>query len=106
MALIKCPECSKDVSDKAPTCPNCGAPIAAASVDKQVGINVTTVQETSKRLKAQMLLASLSLAVGIVWAILAANASEPTSLAFPTSLFVGGLVWYAITRFRIWWHHE
>ena len=33
MALIKCPECSKDVSDKAPTCPNCGAPIAAASVD-------------------------------------------------------------------------
>jgi hypothetical protein len=68
--------------------------------------HVTTVQETSKRLKAQMLLASLSLAVGIVWAILAANASEPTSLAFPTSLFVGGLVWYAITRFRIWWHHE
>jgi len=67
MALIKCPECSKDVSDKAPTCPNCGAPIAAASVDKKVGINVTTVQETSKRLKAQMLLASLSLAVGIVW---------------------------------------
>ena len=24
MALIKCPECGKDVSDQAPACPNCG----------------------------------------------------------------------------------
>lgn len=28
MALIHCPECKREVSDKAPTCPNCGAPIA------------------------------------------------------------------------------
>jgi zinc ribbon protein len=28
MALISCPECGKEVSDQAPTCPNCGAPIA------------------------------------------------------------------------------
>lgn len=27
MALKKCKECGKDVSDKAATCPNCGAPI-------------------------------------------------------------------------------
>ena len=26
MALIKCPECGRDVSDKAKTCPNCGCP--------------------------------------------------------------------------------
>lgn len=28
MALINCPECNRQVSEKAPTCPNCGAPIA------------------------------------------------------------------------------
>ena len=28
MALIKCPECGKDVSDKAKACPKCGYPIA------------------------------------------------------------------------------
>jgi DNA-directed RNA polymerase subunit RPC12/RpoP len=28
MALIKCPECGKDVSDKAAVCPNCANPIA------------------------------------------------------------------------------
>lgn len=27
MALISCPECGKDISDKASACPNCGYPI-------------------------------------------------------------------------------
>lgn len=27
MAMIKCPECGHEVSDQAPTCPNCGCPI-------------------------------------------------------------------------------
>ena len=27
MSLIKCPECGKEVSDKASTCPNCGGPL-------------------------------------------------------------------------------
>ena len=29
MALIKCSECGKEVSDKAKACPNCGNPIAS-----------------------------------------------------------------------------
>lgn len=28
MALINCAECGKEVSDRAPICPHCGAPIA------------------------------------------------------------------------------
>ncbi len=28
MAMITCPECGKEVSDKANSCPHCGAPIA------------------------------------------------------------------------------
>lgn len=31
MALIECKECSKQVSDSAAACPNCGAPVAAAA---------------------------------------------------------------------------
>ena len=27
MALINCPECGKEVSDKATNCPNCGYPL-------------------------------------------------------------------------------
>jgi len=27
MALINCPDCNKEVSEHAPTCPNCGRPL-------------------------------------------------------------------------------
>lgn len=41
--LIKCNECGKEVSDKANTCPNCGAPIKEDEIKKEIkaGINVT-----------------------------------------------------------------
>ncbi len=32
MALIKCKECGKEVSDKAGACPNCGCPIEKESI--------------------------------------------------------------------------
>ena len=28
MPLIQCPDCNKQISDRAPTCPHCGAPNA------------------------------------------------------------------------------
>lgn len=30
MAIINCPECGKEISDKAPACPNCGHPLKKA----------------------------------------------------------------------------
>lgn len=37
MALIKCSECGQEVSDKAPACPHCGAPLrSSVAVDKPV----------------------------------------------------------------------
>lgn len=35
MALIKCPECGKEISDKAASCPNCGFPIAQGSITQE-----------------------------------------------------------------------
>lgn len=32
MALINCPECSREVSDQATACPQCGTPIKAQRV--------------------------------------------------------------------------
>ncbi len=38
MALIKCHECGHDVSDKAPACPNCDAPLkAGGALDEAFG---------------------------------------------------------------------
>ena len=45
MALIKCPECSTQVSDKAAGCPSCGRPIAAPS---QAHLDVPTAQTSNQ----------------------------------------------------------
>jgi predicted RNA-binding Zn-ribbon protein involved in translation (DUF1610 family) len=37
MALIKCTECGKDISDKAASCPNCGVPIDPNDVSRFFG---------------------------------------------------------------------
>ena len=34
MALIKCPECNHEVSDKAVSCPHCGCPISTSNEKK------------------------------------------------------------------------
>lgn len=46
MALIKCPECGKEISDKAGECPNCGYPLEDMRVEKEEvaeGISVEAV---------------------------------------------------------------
>lgn len=50
MALIKCTECGKEVSDKAATCPNCGAPISAPAPGgmQQPKVEVKVTQEKKK----------------------------------------------------------
>ena len=40
MALIKCPECGMEISDKASSCPNCGCPIAEMSASGTVRIKM------------------------------------------------------------------
>ena len=46
MALINCPECSTEVSDRAPTCPKCGSPIA---IKEQQSVKPTApVSESSQ----------------------------------------------------------
>ena len=43
MALIKCSECGKEISDKATTCPNCGCPVLHNNLPTQ------SLQKTSKQ---------------------------------------------------------
>lgn len=39
MAMINCPECGKEVSDKAATCPNCGASINPTQQSININMN-------------------------------------------------------------------
>lgn len=53
MALIKCEDCGKEISDKAPTCPQCGAPQEAtvqpiAEPQKEAESNKNTAKGNGK----------------------------------------------------------
>ena len=49
MALISCPECSTNVSDKALSCPSCGCPIAATPAPASVATHPTAVTVAKSR---------------------------------------------------------
>ena len=105
MALIKCTECGNEVSDKATSCPKCGAPIAGLSI----GTSTQTIEQTSKKLKAQYAIAGVLFFIGLVWlifgAMYAAQTNQSMSL-IPIILLVGSTVWAIVTKIRIWWHHK
>jgi hypothetical protein len=48
MALINCPECQKEVSTLATTCPNCGAPVSTPSTDNKFENKTKPVKEKKK----------------------------------------------------------
>lgn len=108
MALVSCPECKHQVSNTAAACPQCGAPVAEASGSKAAGVPLTTIQETSKKLKLNIVFSSTLFWIGLVWAFAINNAAdqnvEPSVI--PSFFVLVGIVWYLITRFRIWWHHK
>jgi len=68
MALIQCYECGKEISDKAPSCPHCGAPKLVAA-NKEV--------RTKKSLVFSKYLKPIGIGLGIVLIPLAAVASVP-----------------------------
>ena len=104
MPLIACPDCSAQVSDRAPSCLRCGAPIATAAEVASTGAHLVTTQETSKRLKLHLLISGFIFGVGAIWTF-----SQDSSLGYsgtPVLIMLGGLAWQIHARFRIWWHHK
>lgn len=48
MALISCPECGKEISDKAVSCPHCGMPLQAMPQPASISPSVVPIAENSK----------------------------------------------------------
>lgn len=49
MALIKCPECGKEVSDKAPTCIHCGYPLSQRKEKQLYKITLPPFEEIKQK---------------------------------------------------------
>ncbi|MDB4797385.1 DUF4190 domain-containing protein [bacterium] len=64
MALINCPECSKEVSDKAPACPNCGVVLTASST--QTPDVQTTFHHSTQNIQKTSVIAIASLVTALM----------------------------------------
>lgn len=113
MALIECGECHGDVSDKAASCPHCGAPVMQLAEVVDTGDRLTTTQQTSKQLKEQVLWAYLMMAVGVGMLVLMplwlnAKGVAPTPYSYGTggAILALGVLWQVVNKIRIWWHHS
>jgi uncharacterized membrane protein YvbJ len=107
MSLIKCPECEKEISSKAPACPNCGAPIAADHESIGSGVqHLQTIQETSKKFKVHTLIAVFLIVIGCLFAFIGPDLGRDGLTSAGVLMASIGFVWYLINRFRIWWHHK
>ena len=86
MALIKCKECGKDISDQAASCPNCGAPTAKTIPKKE--------QKTSPITWA----AAIAIIVGLVWYAQSRDYKEhnlpvlPIEVKFRNAILGSGMV--------------
>ena len=85
MALVKCVECGKEVSDKANACPNCGCPLSAMSTNGVVKIKIG-VLKASTGLNGNQKVSILS-DFGVLWE---GNAGDIAEIYFkvPTNITV------------------
>jgi hypothetical protein len=86
MALVSCPDCGQQISDRAPACPKCGHPMAA-----------TVIEKTGKGYK------KLKIIGGLIFFI-----SLPILLfSFDVGIYImlAGVFLYVVASFQAWYNH-
>lgn len=85
MALINCPECNKQISDKTPSCPLCGYPISTyvQSGTQNAGPkNVQVIEATAKKWKAIQLIGVVFILIGFFSCVIMATDSPESMESF------------------------
>ena len=122
MALIKCPECGKPVSDKAATCPNCGIDVQKAFMSYpqyRYQSNSATPEPIIEKHKAPFGVAALAISIVsciilILFYILINSSKEESQtsqifeICFPIGLVTGilGLVFSSKGLRKAKWNRQ
>lgn len=114
MALIKCTECGRTVSDKAEACIGCGAPLTPAA--KPEGEKIfNLVPEPDKRpppsrqhLMLRALLSTAAFVVGIVWSSAVERQGNSNRMAAVIAglLIIVGLAGVIVTAIQFPWRRS
>lgn len=101
MAIIKCSECGRAVSDKAAACVGCGAPLAR--VDPPSAFNrepspSITPPFTPAQLRWRLALASLTLVLGVIAADAVGRhpGAGRVAATLAALLLITGLCWFIV----------
>lgn len=111
MALMKCTECSREVSSKAYSCPHCGCPINEEPRRvEHADSSIVTTQETSKELKFQQAFGFVLIAVAGGWFYSTYKSlgtiENQRMILLPLCLGIAGLLIFFTARVQAWWHHK
>lgn len=101
MALVRCFECGREVSSYAASCPHCGCPVPRLENEVQ------TIQKTSKRIKAILVITFLSMVVGCSGMLIhdsKQHGPDDSALVWTLTMLVGA-VGFVVTKFAQWWEH-
>jgi hypothetical protein len=101
MAIIRCSECGRAISDKAAACVGCGAPLAAAepaSAFNREPVYTHSAPLTPAQLRWRLALSTLVLVLGVIAADAAARHAAGSQLARTLSalLLIVGLCWFIV----------
>ena len=103
MALVKCKECGKEVSNKAEICVECGFPLSKKK--KNSSEEVKTQQKTKKSLKLQLFLSKVMTIGGFGLAYFYSLLEDDKGVIF-LWIALAGIILYVTSRVRIWWNHD
>lgn len=111
MSIINCPECNKKISDQAPTCPECGYPMAANQGPVSHSRKVITIEKTSQKYKIQMIASIALMLLSMISCIIffpslkSSNNNISGPMQVGALMFWAGLIWFIVVRILAWWHH-
>jgi hypothetical protein len=100
MALIECPECGHQVSDRADACPSCAFPLTDpidTAPDRRPPAQ--TVELTGKKWKGLHLWSALAMVAGLLFGVV-----EDSRLMLVFG--ISGLIGIAIAKAGTWWYHR
>lgn len=102
MALIKCPECNRDVSDNATACPHCAYPLARTQHGQRP---VQVIEKTGRRWKGVRVLGWLLILVAAFVLFAEWAAHDSTGVAVGWWIGVAGVACLWVGRAGGWWYH-
>ena len=109
MAMVKCPDCGKMVSEMANACPGCGRPMNRGTTTVKASGTVT-IQKTSKMIKGcgcmSVLIMLLAICVAVAEHAQASISGSETSYSISTILLGIGICGFIVSRIAKWWKHD